>query len=169
MNFTAVVYEKIKGFLDRPPKYEFMAPTVIESSRYQIYLNSEFPIKGEYQITIDSKNNLYAIDRKKGDLFFFKQGNLENGKLMSNIYKDLYISLNNRSNYPPLAMDLHYVNGKLLYSIVLLDDINRCEYMILARSNVEGEVVTATSIFFKTPCINDRYNSVMWGEIHQFR
>jgi len=50
---------------------------VIESSRYQINLNSQFPIKGEYQITIDSKNNLYAIDRKKGDLFFFKHGNLE--------------------------------------------------------------------------------------------
>ena len=67
-------------------------------------------------------------------------------------------------------MDLHYVNGKLLYSIVLSDDINRCEYMILASSNVEGEVVTATSIFFKTPCINDQYNSVMWGgKIYQFR
>ena len=163
MNFTAVVYGKIKEFLDSPPKYEFMAPTVIESSRYQINLNSQFPIKGEYQITIDSKNNLYAIDRKKGDLFFFKQGNLENGKLISNIYKDLYISLNNRRNYPPIAMDLHYVNGKLLYSIVLSDESNRCEYMILARSNVEGEVVTTTSIFFKTPCINDQYNSIMWG------
>ena len=58
MNFTAVVYGKIKEFLDSPPKYEFMAPTVIESSRYQIYLNSQFHIKGEYQITIDSKNNL---------------------------------------------------------------------------------------------------------------
>ena len=40
MNFTAVVYGKIKEFLDSPPKYEFMAPTVSESSRYQIYLNS---------------------------------------------------------------------------------------------------------------------------------
>ena len=73
MNFTAVVYGKIKEFLDSPPKYEFMAPAVIESSRYQIYLNSQFPIKGEYQITIDSKNNLYAIDRKKGDLFFLSK------------------------------------------------------------------------------------------------
>lgn len=163
MNFNSVVYGKIKELLDAPPKYKFIAPTTIESSRYEIYLNSQFPILGEYQLTLDSENNLYAIDRKTGDLFFFKQGILENGKLISNIFKNLNISSNNRRHYPPIAMDLHYVNGRLLYSIVLSDDINRCQYMSLVQSDAEGEVITSTSIFFKTPCVNDQDNTVMWG------
>jgi len=163
MNFNSVVYGKIKEFLDAPPRYEFVAPTMIESSRYEIYLNSQFPILGEYQLTLDSENNLYAIDRKTGDLFFFTRGILENGKLISNIFKDLNVSSNNRRHYPPIAMDLHYVNGRLLYSIVLSDDTNRCQYMSLVQSDAEGEVITSTSIFFKTPCVNDQDNTVMWG------
>ena len=162
-NINLVISGKIKEVLNTTPKYDFIAPKTIGSSRYEIYLNSQFSIPGEYQLALDTKNNLYALDRKKGDLFFFKHGNLDRGKFISNIFKKLNISSNNRRHYPPIAMDLHYVNGKLLYSIVLSDDSNRCEYMNLVQSNAEMGVISSTSIFFKTPCVNDQDNTVMWG------
>ncbi len=152
-------------------------PKVIETSRYDLVQNVNFiAVKGEYQLA-DTKDGFFALNRRTGELQkFLKNGNQEfklSKTTAINIYRllDLPTGLKPASEFTgnvlPLTFDIHVAFAKLFVSIVVPPSIeNECEEMRMYGFNLnrQSEVIIKNyRLYFKTPCIMDRNNTIMWG------
>jgi hypothetical protein len=155
------IYKVQNFFLQNGPpelkKYSFI---VSGSSRYEFKLDSQFKNLGQFQIAVDSKSNLYALERQTGELWYFEDSNLSKGKLIRNIYQDMTLTASQHINSPPLAMDLHWAFNKLFLSVVV--ETKKCQYLSLIYLTTTLQENTPEK-FFDTPCVTDFQNTIMWG------
>lgn len=152
-------------------------PRIIETSRYDLAQDLNFIAdKGEYQLA-DIKDGFFALDRRTGELQkFVKSRNKDSSYAKTsaiNIYRrlDFPTGLKPASEFTgnilPLAFDIHVAFAKLFVSVVVPPSMeNTCEEMRMYGFNLNEQnevIIKSNSLYFKTPCILDRNNTVMWG------
>jgi hypothetical protein len=130
------------------------------SSRYEFKLDSQFENLGQYQIAMDPQSNLYALERLSGKLWYFEDTNLDNGKLLRNLYQEMGLKAGQIANSPPIAMDLHWAFDRLFLSVLV--EGNQCHFLSLAYLSAPLQK-NSPQKFFDSPCVSDLQNPVMWG------
>lgn len=158
--YVKLIGQKVKQTLISDSLAKDLQNSIISSSRYELKVSEQFKISGEYQLAIDSGQNLYALDRHSGELYQFKNSYLHKAKLIRNLYADLNLPIDQVGLQPPLAMDIHIAFDQLFLSAVL-QGID-CHYLALIKTNLKN-TNQPPHIFFKTPCVSDQENPVMWG------
>lgn len=165
MPYTQVLKLKFIDYLNINPVYNENLVNEFSSSRYEFNLVRDFKTKGEFQLAIDLKNNVYALERHKGDLYFFSNGDLNSAISYGNLFEKLNLPTNGSSNFPPLAMDIHYASDYLYFSVVVRDEKQKCDFLGIGSAKIDAKVLKIKNqmFFFRSPCISDKTNSVMWG------
>ena len=135
-----------------------------ESSRYSFSQFSKFSKIGSFQVGMSSKGNVYALERNRGDLIYFKSESLDDPIYVGNLFEKLNLEKSTGVSSPPLVMDLHIFGSTLLFSIVIEDAILKCQHLSLySLENFPLRELLFPKIIFQTPCVHDLDNTVMWG------
>jgi hypothetical protein len=165
MPYTQVLKLKVIDYLNINPNYSENLVNGFSSSRYEFNLVQSFKTKGEFQLAVDLEANIYALERHTGSLYFFNSGNLNSVISYGNLFEKLSLPTNGSSNFPPLAMDIHYALDKLYFSVVVRDEKKKCDFLGIGSAELDPKelMIKNQVFFFRSPCISDKRNSVMWG------
>lgn len=165
MPYTQILKLKFIDYLNINPNYSENLVNGFSSSRYEFNLGQTFKTKGEFQLAVDLENNVYALERHTGDLYSFNNGNLTSVKGFGNLFEKLNLQTNGSSNFPPLAMDIHYASDNLYFSVVVRDGKKKCDFLGIGFVELDTKELKMKKpgFFFSSPCISDKTNSVMWG------
>lgn len=166
-SWVPAALDKVKSVLGLTKSKEFEGGLSISTSRYEFETIAKAR-KGQYQITTTDGTNIIAIERNTGLLLSLTPDGdgYKETVLSQSVFPNNVQPKSAPDNYPPLVMDLHFGLNKLLYSLVVLDKEKSCQSLVLYEvtlgnptSKSYGEPIE----HFRTPCVLDTNNTVMWA------
>lgn len=155
--------QAVENYLSRAFKNDYMKN--IETSEYLFSLKFKSKFKAAQQTTLLGRNRVISIDRQSGDIKIFDIDDIENIKTVTvnSPLSKLIQDLNKRKNINSI-MDIHSAFGKIFISYL---DISKahCHSLVLNSYNLDVKEHTIKKIesMFKTPCIRNTTNLVLWG------
>ncbi len=145
---------------------DFKSDFSISTSRYEFGAIAKWPGAGEWQITTTDSKDVLAIERHTGLLVLFSPNH---DSYTETVLSESVFPENTTLGYPgnvaPLAMDLHFGLGRLLYSLVV--ETNSCQTLILFEVNLSNSLEEVGSPIerFRTPCVIDSSPGMWAGRI----
>jgi hypothetical protein len=137
-------------------------PAQVDTLRYQLTTDERFSVKGEFQLAQDLEGSVYAVDRNVGNFYKLKS----HPKVPQVGLTNLFTAINNFEGRLSRAFritDLHFFNSKFYVNSVLETNNGREECAAAYSFEIENKEIVNFNRFLKTPCIDDRLNSAMWG------
>jgi glucose/arabinose dehydrogenase len=144
----------------------------LSTSRYELGTVAKGTKPGVWQLTTTDTKNVLAIERSTGMLLLMTPENLSYKEtvISDSIFpKDANgISIKAvKSSRPPLLMGIHYGLNRLLYSLVMetKDKDKACQQLVMfevplsSLDKEPGQIIER----FRTPCLADTKNIVMWA------
>lgn len=159
---TNVVHSKVSNALNLNSEKTFLPLKLVPTSRYQMEIAREFPIKGTFQIAKIDENRFFVVERFSGESYIW---NIKNGKTTNhgNLLRDSGFVLRDDKEQIIQITDLHYAFGKLLMSVVSKPEKQKC--LSLHAFAFENVFTSRTEPreFFQSPCIEDTLNPMLFG------
>ena len=141
--------------------YEREFPDSVETLRYDLSVAQRYPKMGVYQLAIDTRGQVFAVERFSGSIYLLDESN---GKmnLIGDIFKE--ISANSKKDGTSLQiMDLHYGFGRFFISVVKVVEGGKSESLGAYSFELRNNRFLNFHEFFASPTIEDRLNSAMWA------
>jgi len=160
-------------------------PDLIDSSRYQLSLQSKNSLDGVFQLASINSHNFIGIDRFSGDLYsFHESADGFNHIHLGNIFDQLNLfsskaaalegqKIDNAGNAklakPTIfatAFDIEYAFGHTYLSVTLPSKNQSCTTLNLFQFDVNMSVakpIVNSKLLFSTPCVLDKKNPTMWA------
>src|SRR3989344_1292020 len=167
-SWVPAAIDKAKIVLGMTKLKEFKGGLSISTSRYEFETIAKASKTGQYQITTTDGGNIIAIERNTGLLLSLTpdKGGYKETVLSPSVFPKDVEQKTAPDNYPPLVMDLHFGLNRLLYSLVIKDKDKACQFLGLFEVTLGNPVdkgFCAPVLRFRTPCVSDNYNTVMWA------
>ncbi|OGH63035.1 MAG: hypothetical protein A2848_02685 [Candidatus Magasanikbacteria bacterium RIFCSPHIGHO2_01_FULL_50_8] len=146
------------------------------SARYEFVTIFKANTPGVFQLTTTDTKNILGIERSSGQLLLLTPDGKSytekiispsvfpkdaDGKPIFNAAKTLV------NSKPPIVMGVLYTDKKLLYSLAVQEKVNKkeCQALVLYEVPLPSLDTAPTGLIerFRTPCIADLQNGVMWA------
>ncbi len=139
----------------------------VSTERYEFDTAFKVSESGVFQLATTDGKNVLAVERNTGLLILLTPNGTtyQESTLSASVLPTAQQGKEPADPQPPVIMDLHYGLGRLLYSVVLQDNKKACQSIALFELplTLADKKVGAPAEKFRTPCLADTKNAVMWG------